>query len=88
MQRRLKPTFFELHSSYDPEKWGRIFNECSPLKSDCKKLVKNVKELNNRKQQKPDPKKSIIQDPDIIPHQKQPTRPNFVVDDSVTEQTQ
>ena len=96
MQQRLEPIILELLNFVELDEQDRMFRDFGRLKIDIKRtftlLRKQVKEVNTRNQQEtasePDPKKNIIHDDNIRPHQQQQPRLNFVFDDSITEQTQ
>ena len=97
MQQRLEPIIIlELLNFVELDEQDQISRDFSRLKIDIKRdftlLRKQVKEVNTRNQQEttatePDPKKNIIHDDSIRPHQQQQPRLNFVLDDSVIEQT-
>ena len=95
MQQRLEPIIFDLLNFLELDEHDQMSRDFSRLKIDIKRtftLLRKVKEVNTRNQQEktasePDPKKSIVHDDKIMPHQHQQPRLNFVFDDSVTEQT-
>ena len=91
-----EPIIFELLSFVELDEQDQMSRDFSRLKIDIKRtftlLRKQVKEVNTRNQQEmsasePDSKKTIVHDDNIMPHQQQQPRLNFVFDDSVTEQT-
>ena len=96
MQQRLEPVIFELLNFVELDEQDQMSKDFSRLKIDIERtftlLSKQIKEVNTGNQlettaSEPDPKKSIVHDDNIMPHQQQQPRLNFVFDDSVTEQT-
>ena len=96
MQQKLEPIIFELLNFVELDEQDQMSRDFSRLKKDIKRtftlLRKQVKEVNTINQQEmtasePDSEKTIVHDDNIMPHQQQQPRLNFVFDNSFTEQT-
>ena len=96
MQQRLEPKIFELLNLVELDEQDQMSRDFSRLKMVIKRtftlLRKQLKKVNTRNQQEmtaseTDSKKTIVHDYNIMPHQQQQPRLNFVFDDSVTKQT-
>ena len=96
MQQKLEFIIFELLNFVELDEQDQMSRDFIRLKIDIKRtftlIRKQVKEVNTRNQQEmtasePDSMKTIVHDDNIMLHQQQQPRLNFVFDDSVTEQT-